>query len=114
MLLIYGDEATDAARGKSENEQRMGAYMAYTKAMREAGVLLDGNRLKPTSAGSTVRVAGGKSKVLDGPYADTKEQLGGYYMIEVSDLDQAIAWAAKCPGASGGAVEVRPVWEMNG
>ncbi|MBM3534754.1 MAG: YciI family protein [Alphaproteobacteria bacterium] len=112
MLLIYGEEAIDAARSKAENEQRMGAYMAYTKAMHEAGILVDGNRLKPTSAGSTVRVASGKSKVLDGPYADTKEQLGGYYMIDVPDLDQPIAWAAKCPGASGGAVEVRPVWEM--
>ena len=70
------------------------------------------DRLKPTSAASTVRVADGKTKVLDGPYAETKEQLAGYYLIDVPDLDAALSWAARCPGASHGVMEVRPIWEM--
>lgn len=112
MLLIYTDEAGYAAESKTELEKRTGAYMAYAQAMQKAGVLRGGDRLKPTTAGSTVRVVGGKTKVQDGPYADTKEQLGGYFMIEVADLDQALTWAARCPGASHGSVEVRPIWEM--
>ena len=80
--------------------------------MKKAGILVDGNRLKPTNAASTVRVANGNTKVLDGPYAETKEQLGGYYMIDVPDLDAALSWAARCPGASHGTVEVRPIWAM--
>lgn len=112
MLLIYTSEAEYASMAKPELEARTGAYMAYAEAMQKAGVLRGGDRLKPASTGSTVRVAAGKTKVLDGPYAETKEQLGGYFMIEVPDLDQALSWAAKCPGASHGAVEVRPMWEM--
>jgi len=89
------------------------AYMAYTEAMVKAGILQGGNRLRPTSDATTVRVNGGKNQVLDGPYADTKEQLGGYYMIEVPDLDAALSWAARCPGASTGTIEVRPIWPMS-
>jgi hypothetical protein len=85
--------------------------MAYTEALRNAGVLRGQNRLQPSTAATTVRVVEGKSRVLDGPYADTKEQLGGYFLIEVSDLDAAISWAARCPGASHGVVEVRPIWQ---
>jgi hypothetical protein len=70
------------------------------------------NRLQRTSATTTVRTANGKTSVLNGPYAEVKEQLGGYYMIDVPDLDAALAWAARCPGASHGGVEVRPIWEM--
>jgi len=70
------------------------------------------DRLKPSSAASTVRVADGKTKVLDGPYAETKEQLAGYYLIDVPDLDAALSWASRCPGASYGTIEVRPVWVM--
>jgi hypothetical protein len=88
------------------------AYGAYTEAMKKAGVLAGANRLQPTASASTVRVTDGKSKVLDGPYAETKEQLAGYYMIDVPDLDAALSWAARCPGASFGAIEVRPVWTM--
>ena len=80
--------------------------------MKKAGVLVGGERLKPVSTATTVRVVDGKTNVLDGPYADTKEQLGGYYMIDVPDIDQAIAWAARCPGASTGTMEVRPIWPM--
>jgi hypothetical protein len=112
LLLIYGNEAGMQAAGKADIEKMVAAYGAYTEALKKAGVLAGANRLQPTSAASTVRVADGKSKVLDGPYAETKEQLAGYYMIEVPDLDAALSWAARCPGASFGAIEVRPVWTM--
>jgi hypothetical protein len=86
--------------------------MAYTQAMKEAGVLRAGDALQPTSTATTVRVRDGKTQVLDGPYAEAKEQLGGYYMIETPDLDSALEWAARCPGAGHGSIEVRPVWAM--
>ena len=85
-------------------------YIAYTEALQQAGALVGGERLQPTSSASTVRVANGKTTVLDGPYAETREQLGGFYMIDVPDLDAALSWAARCPGANHGAVEVRPIW----
>jgi hypothetical protein len=80
--------------------------------LQKAGVIVGGERLRPSASGTTVRVADGKTKVLDGPYAETKEQLGGFYMIEVPDLDAALSWAARCPGASHGVMEVRPIWPM--
>ena len=112
MLLIYGNEAQMQGRPKAAADQALAAYGAYTEAMKKAGILVDGNRLKPTNSASVVRVANGNTKVLDGPYAETKEQLGGYYMIDVPDLDVALSWAARCPGASHGTVEVRPIWVM--
>jgi hypothetical protein len=112
LLLIYGNEAGMQAASKADVEQMVAAYGAYTEALKKAGVLAGANRLQPTASASTVRVADGKSKVLDGPYAETKEQLAGYYMIDVPDLDAALSWAARCPGASFGAIEVRPVWTM--
>ena len=75
-------------------------------------MIAGGDRLKPATSASTVRVTNGKTKVLDGPYAETKEQLGGYFLIDVPDLDAALSWAARCPGASRGTVEVRPIWTM--
>jgi hypothetical protein len=112
MLLIYGNETQMQGRPKTAADQTLAAYGAYTEAMKKAGILVDGNRLKPSNSASTVRVANGNTKVLDGPYAETKEQLGGYYMIDVPDLDAALSWAARCPGASHGTVEVRPIWVM--
>lgn len=112
MLLIYRNEADMLAASKAQVEQMTGAYIAYTEAMRKAGVIVGGERLQPVSAATTVRVADGKTKVLDGPYAETKEQLGGYYLIDVPDLDAALSWAARCPGASHGTIEVRPLWVM--
>jgi len=112
MLLIYGNEAGMQSAGKADMEQMMAAYGAYTEAMKKAGILVGADRLKPTATASTVRVADGKTKVLDGPYAETKEQLGGYYLIDVPDLDGALSWAASCPGAAHGTIEVRPVWTM--
>lgn len=112
LLMIAASEAAAQASSPADAEQMHAAYGAYTEAMMKSGVMVGGERLRPTSTATTVRVRGGKTEVLDGPYADTKEQLGGYYMIDVPDLDAALAWAARCPGASHGAIEVRPVWAM--
>jgi hypothetical protein len=87
--------------------------MAYTEALKKANAYVGSNRLQPISTATTVKTANGKQQVLDGPYADSKEQLGGYYLIEAANLDAAIAWAARCPGSGHGTVEVRPVWEMS-
>jgi hypothetical protein len=112
LLLIYGNEAAMASASEADTGQVMAAYGAYTEAMVKAGVMVGGNRLRPSSTATTIRSAGGKTQVLDGPYAETKEQLGGYYLIEAPDLDAALSWAERCPGAASGAVEVRPIWPM--
>jgi hypothetical protein len=112
MLLIYGNEAAMQAARKADIEQMMGAYGAYTEALKKAGVLVGGDPLEGSSTATTVRVADGKNQVLNGPYAETKEQLAGYYLIDVSDLDAALSWAARCPGANYGAIEVRPLRAM--
>jgi hypothetical protein len=109
MLMLYVNEAGWPRLTKAEQEQGMAAYVAYTEALAKAGVFVGTNRLHPSSTATTVRVANGKTQVLDGPYADSKEQLGGYYVIDVADLDAAISWAARCPTAGHGVVEVRPV-----
>jgi len=112
LLMIYGNEAAMQSAGKAEVEQMLAAYGAYSEAMRTSGVIRGGERLRPSSTATTVRVADGKTKVLNGPYAETKEQLGGYFLIDVPDLDAALSWAARCPGASHGVIEVRPIWPM--
>ena len=88
------------AAARSKRRQRLAGLAAYTEAMQKAGVLRGGERLRPTATATTVRVPAARRKVLNGPYAETKEQLGGYYMIDVPDLDAALAWAARCPGAA--------------
>lgn len=110
LLMIYGNEAGMLSASKDRVGQIMAAYAAYTDAMKKAGVYVGGNRLQPTASATTVRVPDGKTSVLDGPFAETKEQLGGYYLIEAPDLDAALSWAARCPGAVHGAIEVRPIW----
>jgi hypothetical protein len=112
LLLIYANEAAMQSSSPEAASQRTAAYMAYTETMKKAGILLGADRLQPTSSASTVRVVDGKTQVLDGPYAETKEQLAGYYMIEAPDLDAALSWAARCPGAAHGTMEVRPLWVM--
>jgi hypothetical protein len=112
LLMIYNNEAGMAAAPKETVSQMSAAYAAYSEAMGKAGVVLGGNRLRPSAEATTVRVKGGKTEVLDGPYADTKEQLGGYYLIDVPDLDAALSWAARCPTASNGTIEVRAIWPM--
>ncbi|HEY3990744.1 MAG TPA: YciI family protein [Acidobacteriaceae bacterium] len=112
LLLLHADESGWGKMTPAEQQQGMAAYTAYTEALKKAGAWVGSNRLQPISAATTVRIANGKQQVLDGPYADSKEQLGGYYLIDAADLDAAIAWAARCPGASHGTIEVRPVWAM--
>lgn len=112
LLLIYANEANMEKAMKEAGDGVSPAYAAYSEAMKKAGIIVGGERLQPTASASTVRIDNGKTQVLDGPYAEAKEQLGGYYMIDVPDLDAALSWAARCPGAQHGAIEVRPVWAM--
>lgn len=110
MLLIHSDEARmKEAMASGGAPQMMGAYRAYTEAMQQAGVFVAGDALQPSSTATVVRVRDGHTQVLDGPYAEAKEQLAGYYLIEAKDLDAALEWAARCPGAGSGTMEVRPV-----
>jgi hypothetical protein len=113
ILMNYVEEAGWARLTKAEQEQGMAAAYAYVEALTKAGVFVGSNRLQPSASATTVRTASGKAQVLDGPYADSKEQLGGYYIIEVPDLDAALAWAARCPGAGYGIVEVRGLWKSS-
>ena len=112
MLLIYDDERAAESVPREQMTEIINAYMAYTQALRDAKVWVASNRLKPTSAATAVRTTDGQTKVLDGPFAETKEQLGGYYLIDVRDLDAALDWAKRCPAARYGTVEVRPIWMM--
>ena len=112
LLLIYSDEKADINVSKEELEAWMGEYWAYTDAITQAGVRLAGDALHPTSAATTVRVQNGKTITTHGPFAETKEQLGGYFLIDCKNLDEAIEWAARCPGARVGSIELRPVMEF--
>jgi hypothetical protein len=112
LLMLYSNESGWSQMTPAEQERGVAAYGAYTQALKTAGVLVGSNRLQNSTAATTVHVADGKSQVLDGPYVDSKEQLAGYYLIDVPDLDAALAWAARCPGASHGTIEVRPIWSM--
>lgn len=110
LLQLYVDETRWAALSEDQAQREFGAYMAYRAALADAGVYVGSNRLEPATTATRVHVTpDGKTAVLDGPYADTKEQLGGYFLIDVPDLDAALTWAARCPAASHGVVEVRPV-----
>ena len=106
MLLIYEDDAERVEK----MDERMPHCAAYVEAMQKAGIYLVGERLRGVSSTTSVRVAQGRTQVVDGPYVEAKEQLGGFHLIDVPDLDTALAWAARCPSASRGLVEVRPVW----
>ena len=112
LMMLYVNEAGWTKLSKAEQEQGVAAYTAYTEALTKAGVLKGVNRLKPTFSATTVRTSNGKTQVLDGPYVDSKEQLGGYYLIEAADLDEATALAARVPGARIGSIEVRPIFAM--
>jgi hypothetical protein len=112
LLMIYRDEADVAAMRKEDLQAMTAAYGAYTKSLHESDVWRAGERLHPASSGAIVRTKDSKTSVVNGPYAEAKEQLGGYYLIEAPDLDAAITWAARCPGAAYGTMEVRPIWPM--
>ena len=113
MMLIYGDEATEP-RPDSENAGKMMAgYYQFTQDVQQRGISQAGEALQPTSTATTVRVRDGERLVTDGPFAETKEQLGGFYLLTCENLDQAIDLAAKIPGAHRGSVEIRPVREFH-
>ncbi|HEY1578545.1 MAG TPA: YciI family protein [Terracidiphilus sp.] len=112
LLTLYSDESMWPKMTPEQQKQGYAAYMAYTEALKQANAFVGSNRLRPASSATTVRTTDGKTQVLDGPYADTKEQLGGYFLIDVPDLDSALSWAARCPGSQHGTIEVRPVWSM--
>jgi len=111
ILMDYVREAGWPELTREEQDRWLGAYREYLLAMREAGVLRESEGLQWTATATTVRTVDGKSQVLDGPYADTKEQLGGFHIIEVEDLDAALAWAMRSPTSLHGVVEVRPIRE---
>jgi hypothetical protein len=108
-LLIFESPEAFAARNADENDSYLGAWRAYHKAIQQAGIFVGGTPLRAPETGTTVRLKEGKRRVQDGPFADTKEQLGGFTILELPSLDAALDWAARCPAASVGAVEVRPL-----
>jgi hypothetical protein len=108
-LLIFESPEAFAARNADETDAYLGAWRAYYKALVEAGIYVGGNPLQGPETGTTVQLKEGKRLVQDGPFADTKEQLGGFTILELPSLDAALDWAARCPAASAGAVEVRPL-----
>jgi hypothetical protein len=110
MLMFYQPQSEFEQRGQAAGQAYMSSWMAYVGAIRESGIAVNGHGLTPPMTGTTLRVRGDKRQVQDGPFADTKEQLGGYFVIEVPDLDTALEWAARAPCASTGGVEVRPVF----
>jgi len=109
MILIYGDERGWGSLDDAKLKAMYAEYGTYTQELMKAGVMRGGSELKPVATATTVRVRGGKVLSTDGPFAETKEQLGGYYLIDVANLDDAVKWAGKCPGAKTGSVEVRPL-----
>ncbi len=113
LCLIYDEEKKLATMPKSESDAFMGDYFAFTDGIKKSGHYLGGEALQPVSTATTVRVRTGKTSTTDGPFAETKEQLGGYYLIEARDLNDAIQVAARIPSARLGSVEVRPIQEFN-
>jgi hypothetical protein len=109
LLLIYENEADFGKMSEAEQGKVFGEYMAFSNRIRKSGHYLAGQALEPTSTATTVRVQNGKTVTTDGPFAETREQLGGFYMVEAKDLDEAIALAAGIPGARTGSIEVRPI-----
>jgi hypothetical protein len=111
LLIIYGDEAFS---DQVTLQEISAAHMRLGAELQESGAMVGGNRLRPSPSATTVRTVGGAQSLHDGPYAETREQLAGYYLIEAADLDAAIAWARKIPGGPNYAVEVRPIWPIGG
>jgi hypothetical protein len=112
LLLIYSEELT-APPAPEDIDASMAEWYAYTKAIKDSGVHLAGEALQPSQTATTVRLKGDERVVTDGPFAETREALGGFYLIDVPDLDTALDWAARCPGAKYGSMEVRPVMEFD-
>ena len=112
MLLIYDDEQVWAKMGATEQQQLFGEYMGFTDSIRKSGHYVSGAPLQPIATATSVRIRNDKQLVTDGPFAETHEQLGGYYMIEARDLDEAIGIAARIPSVRLGTIEIRPVMEL--
>ena len=113
LCLIYDEEKKMATMSKSDGEAFMGEYGAFTQAVKTSGHYIGGNPLQPVQTATTIRVRNGKMSTTDGPFAETKEQLGGYYLIEAKDLNDAIQVAARIPSAKTGSIEVRPIMVFN-
>ena len=109
LLLIYDDETKWASMSEAESGTFFGEYMEFTDSVKKSGKYVAGDALKPTSTATTVRVRDGKTVTTDGPFAETREQLGGYYLVNADNLDDAIAIAARIPSAKIGSIEVRPI-----
>jgi hypothetical protein len=109
MLMLYFNEEGWPSMTKAEQEAGMAAHEAYRESLDKAGILRAANSLQPSSTARTVRMAAAKPSIVDGPFAESKEHIGGFYIIDVPDLDAAISWASRCPTAGYGAVEVRPL-----
>lgn len=109
MFLIYGEESNESQMTPAAREAMMADYFAFTREVSDQGILVAGDELKPTSTATTLRPRGNQLATTDGPFAETKEQLGGFYILECQDMDEAVGWAAKIPGAKHGSIEVRPI-----
>lgn len=112
LLLIYDNEQAWASMSKDEADATFGEYRTFTQSIAQSGHYKGGNPLQPTTTATTVRVRGGKRQATDGPFAETREQLGGYYLVDAADLDEAISLAERIPAARTGSIEVRPIMPM--
>lgn len=112
LLLIYTDESERTSESQTDAEAMFAAYRSFSESIAESGVLRAGDALEGIATATTVRVRGGETVVTDGPFAETKEQLGGYYLVECDDLDAAIEIAARIPGAVNGSIEIRPIMSL--
>ena len=112
LCLIYDDEKKLGAMPKSESDNFMGEYFTFTEGIKQSGHFLGGEALQPVQSATTVRIRNGKVSTTDGPFAETKEQLGGFFLIDARDLNEAIQVASRIPSARLGSIEVRPVWEL--
>jgi hypothetical protein len=112
LFALHMDESGWGQMTPEEQQRGVAAYAAYTEALKSAGVLINSNRLRPSATATTLRTTDGKTQVLDGPFAESREQLAGYYLVDVPDLDVAMLWAGRCPAVQHGIVEVRAVWTM--
>jgi hypothetical protein len=113
LLMIYQNEVEYAKNDAATSQKMLAEYGSFTQSIIQSGNFKAGDRLQPTTTATTVRVRDGKTLTTDGPFAETREQLGGYYLVEAKDLDTAISIAARIPGARIGSIEVRPIWAYN-
>ena len=113
LCLIYNTESNMGTMSKADGDKMMAEYASFTESVKKGGQYIGGEALQPTQTATTVRLRGGKLSTTDGPFAETKEQLGGYYLIKATDLNEAIQIAGRIPGAKTGSIEVRPVLELN-